>query len=218
MESKANVSQGQTLAEICADLFSLIIYLRKTREFELPGTLYDKVIERFSAMDDKARKFKIADIDVRDAKYALVALIDETVGWASRLEQEYFGKNVAGEEFFTRLEQIKEAKGRHEALEVYYICLTLGFEGKYFRSPEKLDGYISQIQEVLNLKKSEKFSPNGERPQEDAPRRRGGIPSWLPWAVTGGGLVILVVVVIVLRIRIGGWATSVIRQIQGLLS
>lgn len=217
MNSKMGDSQSQTLAEMCVDLFSLILYVRQSGDIDQPDALYDRFVSLFSTIEEKGRTLKIPEADINDVKYALVAIIDESIGWASRLEQEFFGTNIAGDEFFNKLEQIKEAKGRGEALEVYYHCLTLGFEGKLFRSPERLQEYINELQEILNLKSAGKLSPQGERPQETIKRQRGGMPAWVPWAISAGGVAATVLVVVLLRIQITDLAGSVVTQIRKLL-
>jgi len=86
-----------------------------------------------------------------DAKYAMVALVDELAivsDWAFRndwaqepLELTVFTSNVAGEEFFDRMQNLKKrfAASRDEperntilgALEVFFTCLECGFKGRH---------------------------------------------------------------------------------------
>jgi type VI secretion system protein ImpK len=217
MNSKMGDSQSQTLVEMCDELFSLILYVRQTGDIDQPDALYKRITGLFTTIDEKGRVLKIPEVDINDVKYALVAVIDESMGWASRLELELYGLNIAGEEFFNRLEKIKTAKGRNEVLEVYYHCLALGFEGKFFRSPERLQEYINELQEILNLKKAGRLSPQGERPQETIRRRRGGMPAWLPWVITASSAVALVLIVFLLRFQITDWAADVVAQIRKLI-
>lgn len=212
-----NDSQIQTLPDICSDLFSLIVYLRESRTFEPLDALHDRIVSLFNTMDRKAREARIADSDIQDAKYALVAFIDETVGWESRFELEFFDSNVAGEEFFNKLEREKEAEARDEVLEVYYLCLMLGFEGRYIRAPEKLQAYIKDCQKKLSAEGLQKLSPNGGIPQEPTKRRRRGIPRWVPLVFTGVCLVTSGLVFILLNNRITNWAVDVVDEIQRLL-
>jgi type VI secretion system protein ImpK len=212
MDLAGRSPHAETLPDVCADLLALIVYLRKSKDFGQRDVLHDRFVSLFSAMEEKARELDIADVDVQDAKYALVGFIDETVGWASRLEQEYFSRNVAGEEFFDRLEEIKEVEGRREVLKVYYLCLTLGFDGKYFRNPGRLREHIEELQKILDLKSVESFSPHGGIPKETSRRRRSGIPAWLPWVLMAAGVVILGTVLISLKIGISDWATGIISR------
>jgi type VI secretion system protein ImpK len=74
------------------------------------------------------------------SKYALVSWIDEVLveaNWASRewwsnnvLEMDLFRSRMCSEQFFI---YAKEAStlARRDALEVYYVCVVLGFRGLY---------------------------------------------------------------------------------------
>jgi type VI secretion system protein ImpK len=78
------------------------------------------------------------------AFFAVVALLDESVlkmqhpafaDWAQRpLQEEMFGHNRAGEVFFAQLQTLLTREDSPEAadsLEVYCLCMLLGFRGKY---------------------------------------------------------------------------------------
>lgn len=72
-------------------------------------------------------------------QFAVCALIDEWMfeqGIASwqqyPLQVEFFNDYTAGEVFFERLDSLKKAHTKNELpLLIYYICLQLGFKGKY---------------------------------------------------------------------------------------
>src|SRR5215467_2822357 len=81
--------------------------------------------------------------DVQEGNFAVVALLDETIlthdacatEWARKsLGEELFGQRSAGEVFFKRLETLRanrDSQSLAEVLEVYYLCLLLGYEGKF---------------------------------------------------------------------------------------
>lgn len=209
-------SHEQYLPDICTDIFLFTLYLRQSQSREGSEELYDRFVNLFDSMEGKAKAAGASDSDVWDVKYALAAFIDETVGWESRLELQLFGSNVAGEEFFGKLEQIKDAKGRDEVLEIYYLCLALGFEGQYVRRPEKLHSYITDFEQSVQSKRIEMLSPNGERPKEKTARQGGGIPAWIPWAFSAVGLLALGVTFILLRMGMVDWAGGVVGHIQRL--
>jgi type VI secretion system protein ImpK len=216
MNSKTNGFHSQTLSDVCADIYSIGSYLRKNRDSGTLDALYDKMITLFNSMEGKARDLKIASGDIEDAKYALAAFIDEAVEWESRLEQHFFRSNIAGEEFFDKLEQIRENRTRTEVLEVYYFCLILGFEGRYVRSPARLREIIADLQQLLNITGPEKLSPKGARQQETIKRRRSGIPAWVPWILIAIGVVSVGVTVIFMRSWISNWAVDVINRIKSI--
>ena len=82
--------------------------------------------------------------DVKLATYATVAFLDESVlnshsavfaDWARKpLQEEMFGTQIAGEVFFQHLQQLlgrNDSADLADLLEVYYLCLVLGFGGRY---------------------------------------------------------------------------------------
>jgi type VI secretion system protein ImpK len=81
--------------------------------------------------------------DIRDAQFAVVALLDEAIlssrepsreQWRTKpLNTELFGEAIAGEVFFDRLQILsrrQDSTGLADVLEVYLLCILLGFEGR----------------------------------------------------------------------------------------
>lgn len=76
----------------------------------------------------------------RLVKYALCCWVDEIFtysNWADKdlwkekyLEKEFFGESVAFHEFFEKAKEASAASHTN-ALEVYYLCVVLGFRGVY---------------------------------------------------------------------------------------
>ncbi|MBV8818296.1 MAG: DotU family type IV/VI secretion system protein [Acidobacteriaceae bacterium] len=99
------------------------------------------------ALQDAQRDATVAGYSsrtIRDAEAAVVAFLDETVislagpgreVWAQQtLSVQLYGEGNAGEVFFDRLEEIKgqtDSPILADTLEVFLICLLLGFEGRY---------------------------------------------------------------------------------------
>ena len=80
---------------------------------------------------------------VDNALLAVCALIDERIlesDWRYRstwqrapLQKHFFDTNVAGSEFFTRLDGLNESNPQHQQVrEIYLYCLKQGFSGCYF--------------------------------------------------------------------------------------
>ncbi len=93
----------------------------------------------------------------QNAFFAVVALLDESVlrlqspafaEWAQRpLQEELFGHNRAGEVFFDNLRGLLAKPDSQEVadgLEVYAICMLLGFHGKYALSLASTDLFSQQ--------------------------------------------------------------------------
>ncbi len=98
-----------------------------------------------------ARKMGASADDIHASKYAFCAAVDELVlrsnfdiraMWEQRpLQLRLFGDQLAGENFFLRLDELRAKGSAHlQALEVFHLCLLLGFEGKYMlEGAEKLN-------------------------------------------------------------------------------
>lgn len=82
--------------------------------------------------------------DVELALFAVIAFLDESIlmlhapvfaDWPRMpLQQQRYGHDIAGEVFFQNLQKILTRSETHELadlLEVYYLCLLLGFSGRY---------------------------------------------------------------------------------------
>jgi len=106
---------------------------------------------------------------VQDAEFAVVAFLDETIlsskdpkaeEWRKRpLNIELYGQAIAGDVFFDKLAEIElrsDCPELADLLEVYLLCLLLGFEGRYapplrgeaFRMMERLRYRIESIRGV----------------------------------------------------------------------
>jgi type VI secretion system protein ImpK len=163
--------------------------------------------------------------DARLAEYAVVALLDESVlhnprlasVWAQRpLQDERYGQHLAGEWFFQHIEQLlarPDSLAVADILEVYQLCLQLGFRGRYGGDSAALNTISSQIAARLARLRG---APMGElapawRPQADA------VASFDPWirplAITFGAVIVLAIAIWGAgRLSLGS-ATTNIRQL-----
>lgn len=123
--------------------------------------------------------------DVKDSHFAVVAFLDSVVlhskepvraEWESKsLQEELFGKAEAGVVFFEKLEQFRSRRDSQELadiLEVYLLCLLLGFEGQYAgKSRGDLDGIIQRTRmRVHDIRgRSHQISPTGALPSDPLP-------------------------------------------------
>lgn len=117
-------------------------------------------------------------------KYALVSWIDEVLlssSWTHRdwwgnnvLEVEFFGTRLCNEQFFINAKSASRLASR-DALEVYYICVILGFQGLY-QDPNIAAMFVAQHQlpnDLSSWKRQTAMSIRlGQgRPPIDGPRR-----------------------------------------------
>lgn len=135
--------------------------------------------------------------DVTAAKYAFCAAVDEIIlgsdfdlreAWETRpLQLRIFGDQLAGEHFFHRLEDLRARGSIHlQSLEVFHMCLLLGFQGKYALGGEDKLAYLTSRlgDEIARMRgKSRGFAPHAERPDQVANRVRSDLSMWVLMAV-----------------------------------
>jgi type VI secretion system protein ImpK len=160
----------------CSECLTLILQLRASIDLGDSRVLRERILSLLDNMERSCRDSGIAPEDIQMVKFALVAFIDETINtsdwvqkesWLSNpLQLDLFNRLDAGEEFFTRLDQLRERpQANAEVLELYYMCMVLGFRGKYqLHEKEKLRLLIEDTHSELRRisgKPPEELSPHG---------------------------------------------------------
>lgn len=142
---------------------------------------------------------------VQQASHALCTTLDEAIfntpwgqqsGWTEQsLLSEFHGSVAGGEEFFFKLKEAGQNPAQNlHLLELMYVCLALGFQGRY-RMAENGKAKLEQIQSWLAQ------LIRGQRGSSDktlAPHWKGvkvqktgftrAIPLWVFYALAGGVL------------------------------
>lgn len=136
----------EQLCGVAADILILAVQLPASPHLPPVTELRQQLLTALDAMVGKGRALGISDLDLAEARYALVAFIDEQIlksSWVGRaewmgqpLQLQLYGENTAGENFFHRLRALLQ-RGASPALEIYYLCLALGFRGVYGASGDQ---------------------------------------------------------------------------------
>ncbi|MDN0083412.1 type IVB secretion system protein IcmH/DotU [Crenobacter sp. SG2305] len=186
-----------TLRELLEDGIYLL-FLLKDGNAPSSAVEFNRRVDHFLGQYERnARNFGKDAAEIGQAKFAFCALMDEIIlssEFALRDEWErmplqlrLFGEHLAGESFFDRLEQLRSNPATHiEALEVFYTCLLLGFQGKFLLEGEEKLGYLTrrvgqEIQQVRGGKAE--FAPNWQLPQRFQAFVRHELPLWLYFAL-----------------------------------
>jgi type VI secretion system protein ImpK len=113
-----------------------------------------RLLEAF-AKDPAARS--VAPDELEDARFALVAWVDESVlrsGWPGReewlrelLQMQLYRTNRAGNEFYERLARLRPTQTA--AREIFLLCLAFGFEGQYAGHDAERRALIAQQLDAL---------------------------------------------------------------------
>ncbi|GGY32761.1 DotU family type IV/VI secretion system protein [Pseudoduganella albidiflava] len=147
--------------------------------------------------DREARKLRAEGDDIEAAKYAWCAALDETLltsasplrdTWERHpLQLTVFGDQLAGEHFFDRLEELRGKGGaRLQSLQVFHMCLLLGFKGKHaMDSGDRLAYMTARLgDEIAHIKgRSNGFAPRAGRPDQVFHKLRSDVPLWAVSAV-----------------------------------
>ena len=147
------------LTDIFIELLAYVTYFNKSVAVKQPS--YDRVkadITRLmSDIEIRTGQSNITPDDYDLARFAVVAWVDETLlssPWQDKdrwqkesLQRLYYQTADAGEIFFDRLNSI----GLHQrdVREVYYLCLAMGFKGRYIHEG---DDYLLDQLKTSNLK------------------------------------------------------------------
>jgi type VI secretion system protein ImpK len=213
------------LPDLCADLFTYCLQLQRSKDPGDAETLRMRLDEMFRTLESRARQTEVPEPNVALAKYAIVAYVDEMIlmsDWAAvkevwqgrPLQLEYFNEFAAGEEFFKKLDTLRNTEDRKkiDVLEVYYTCLTLGFKGMYndLQGMEKLKTMIESIGREVKKARTPAgddglLSP-GWKPPDSMPMMVKNFPAWVIAVICGALLLILF---IILALILNGVADSV---------
>ena len=142
----ANVAQRTVnLALVFQEVLTVTVRLRSNRQTVTDAEVFrNQIRSALKASDREAKALGYTDEDIRLGIFAVVAFLDETVlnlrnpvfqDWVRRpMQEELFGQHIAGETFFQNLQKIvgrRDVPETADLLEVYYLCLLLGFLGRY---------------------------------------------------------------------------------------
>lgn len=133
------------LALVFQNLLTVIVRLRANRQVPSDSQAFRTQMQSALRAAEKEGIRKLyAPEEVRLATFAIVAFLDESIrtssnpvfaDWSGRpLQEEMFGHQRAGEVFFENIERLLSRGDSHsngDLLEVYSLCILLGYRGKY---------------------------------------------------------------------------------------
>jgi type VI secretion system protein ImpK len=194
---QAPASEPRNLLDLLYEGFYMMFLLRNGHAPMDIDSFRDRVKRLLSRVDRGAQKLGLPTEDVFRSKFAFCALLDEIVlrskfsirdAWERKpLQLELFGEHIAGERFFEYLEKLRHGGARHiQALEVYHMCLLLGFEGQHALDGSEKLGYITGRlgDEIVHLQgKRAEFAPHWAPPDQIANKLRREVPLWVMGSV-----------------------------------
>lgn len=177
-------ARRENLALLYQGLFTGIVRIQSGRQ-QISNTeaFRRRMKEALAEVSREAIKRNYAAEHTMETDFAVVAFLDEVIlnshdpcrnEWAEKpLQQDLFGLATAGDMFFRRVDKLlarNESPEIADMLEVYYLCLLLGFEGKYAISDNKTELHViaDRIRHRIAHIRGEPgyFSPQGMLPEE----------------------------------------------------
>lgn len=183
------------LLTLCNPVLQLtLMFKNKQHGTDLSEDFGNRIKSALTQLEQEASVQQISLFEVQHMKYALAVFVDETIlnsTWLNRaewmgqpLQLQYFGEHVGGEGFFKRLTDLRQMGAQYtDLLEIYYVCLQLGFEGMYhILGLEKLLALqvdvTSQIEAARGYSDN-KLSPAGLTRQDMFSKMSRKLPFWV---------------------------------------
>ncbi|PAP75308.1 type IVB secretion system protein IcmH/DotU [Rubrivirga marina] len=227
MELPESFGTERTLAGAFTPVFSLVLQIRAAQRLG-DGQALRQRIERLLAESARtARSYNVPEEDIEEATFCLVAFLDEAIlatdwpghdAWSSQpLQLTHYDRYDAGERFFDRLKRLlDEGATRTGVLEVYYLCLALGFKGRYAihgrevlrRLVEDLHGRLERAYGAPGA-----LSPRGRSREVPAEAEKDGLPTWALWV---GAAVLVALLYLGLSFSLSGAANDTADDLRAL--
>jgi len=214
------------LALAFQEVYTAVVRLRSGRQAVSDAESFRaQMREALRLADEEARRRGYSAEEIRLAVFAAVAFLDESVlnlqhpafvNWPRKpLQEEFFGHHIAGEVFFQNIQHLLGTRDAHniaDLLEVYELCLLLGFRGRYGLGGQgELRSIIESIREKISRIRgfSKDLSPGWAIPAEQVRVRQSD-----PWIrrllVAAGACFLLALVLFVgFTISLGSGASEV---------
>lgn len=192
-------NEARRLTDLLYDGFYLLFLLQNGHTPSDADAFAERIRHFLAEFERAAKRIDVPAGDIEHAKYAFCAAVDETIlrlhvplreAWArTPLQLKFFGDQLAGERFFTRLEELRQEGAVHlQAIEVFHLCLLLGFQGKYLlEGLEKLEYFTARLgDEIAHLKnKRAAFAPHWKLPDRITHTLKTDVPVWAAASVFG---------------------------------
>jgi len=190
-----SVSQN-ALVRAATPLLSEVINLKTGAPEEHLTELNNRLCEKIRNFDIAAVQNDAESSQIQAARYVLCTVVDEavvTTAWGNRSEwskisllSRFQGETSGGEKFFHLLDRVLHTPEKYAPLlELMYICLALGFEGKYrvkSRGSIELEGIRDSLyRQILRLRGDvpRELSPHWEGLNDGRRRLVRIVPWWL---------------------------------------
>lgn len=187
-------------------LLGLVLRVRRLADFNQVAELYQQVVDDIAALDRELIEQGYERATLVAYRYVLCAFIDEAVlgtDWGAHsvwsqqsLLSRFHSETWGGEKVFGILSRMEQEPARYrDMLEFIYLCLCLGFEGRYKVMTNGRDEYeqiIRGLYDLLQAPAGDTAPPSLTEPLTYVTPARNRFRSGLPvWGVAGLFIVVM---------------------------
>jgi type VI secretion system protein ImpK len=231
LELQRLVAGINPLVGAASTLLALVAQLRSTTSHDDPAALRLQLLAWIAEFEALAGAKGVPRPKITAARYLLCTFIDEVIAqtpwgaggtWAERnLLQEFHEERWGGEKSFQLLERLgQDAATNADLLELFYVCLRLGFEGRYRGLPDglvQLDAIAARVLEEIRPAKvaasARTLAVHWHGVATPGHRDVSVLPLWVLLALTAG---LVLGIFLVFNGRLDDLARPVFRQIHAL--
>jgi type VI secretion system protein ImpK len=212
-----------------ATLLALAEQLRHTAAHDDPAGLRRQLLQQVAAFEESAAGSGVPRPKVTAARYLLCSFVDEAIAqtpWGADLDgptllQEFHEERSGADKAFQLLERLgQEPEANADLLELFYVCLRLGFEGRYRGQPDgraQLDAIATRVLSVIRPPdlgtQARTLSAPDQGVVRQGHREQKLLPLGLLAVLTGGVLLALLLFV---GTRLDAQVQPVFRQLHAL--
>ncbi len=202
--------------------------LRDTTSHPDPDMLHNLVARELINFENSARSNGMTPEVIFTARYLLCTFMDEIVlstpwgnqsAWSQQTLLSKFHNEVGGgEKFFQILDKLLQEPSRNLVLlELIYICLALGFRGKY----RVQSGGVGQVEEMQHQLMNILRQQRGEIERDLSPHwrgiedRRNPLARYVPlWVVSAVAVTVLLLLWLGFSMRLSTYSDPVMEELQ----
>ena len=190
-----NISLNSLVAAAC-ELLSEVVRLKHSETREDLYELNERLTSGLKLFEVRALHNGAESSQVMAARYVLCSVVDEavvTTPWGNESEwsqmsllSSFHNETFGGEKFFQLLDRLSKNPIKHlPMLELMYLCLALGFEGKYrvqARGVLELEGIRDALYRQIRQLRGDvprELSPHWEGLNDQRRNLVGIVPAWM---------------------------------------
>jgi type VI secretion system protein ImpK len=211
-------------------LLALMSRLRSAPTHPDPDRLRSQLVAEMKTFEERARGAGIPTETVLRARYALCTVLDEAVlntPWGATsvwrthsLLTTFHNDTWGGEKFFVLLkEAAQDPASNLHLLELMYVCLALGFQGRYRvldRGQQQVDELRERLYQIIRTQRGQyerELSPHWQGVTDRRSRLLRFVPLWVVAAVAAA---LLLALFVALSFSLNAASDPVFSQLRGI--